>query len=134
MELYRGIKNSDVLLKNLKTETLLVDGWRKILDKRSCKDLSYPEEMNELILKLSKSRRLNRQTFTNNKDIAESYTKSNSGALIQIDIEVDDILEYFVLEFQNFAKRRKRFEIVYEVSGIELARNAEKWELRVNKF
>lgn len=65
--------------------------------------------------------------------IAEGYAKKVGGLLIELNIPIKDILNYFDLEFQNFSRRKKKFELVYRVKGSLLLKNSKKWGLKVGK-
>jgi ABC-type multidrug transport system ATPase subunit len=40
----------------------------------------------------------------------------------------EDLVKKFRLEFQNFGKRKRLFEIVYVISSDELSKNRKKWK------
>lgn len=49
---------------------------------------------------------------------------------VQIDVPITHVLKHFRLEFQNFAHRKKVFEIVYVVDSQMLAKNQRLWKLK----
>jgi hypothetical protein len=133
MKLYRGITSKEYLEHTEEIESCFNDGWRKILEYRDKGDLSYPEELNDVVIELYKTQSLTRQYFTDNKAITEQYIKSEGGVIIEIDVPVEDILNHFIIEFQNYSKRRDRFEVTYLVHGKILLENKDSWKLQVSK-
>lgn len=129
MKLYRGLK-TDYLPFN---SGELTSKWKKVLAVRE-KSKKYPEKLNSTILELKKLERGQRQFFTDNKEIATRYAKQEKGTLLTIDVPINEIIKNFHIEFQNYAKRRKRFELVYAVEGSTLDKNSKKWKLKVTKF
>jgi len=134
MKLYRGIKSSEYKGFDSVIEKDFKSNLRKILERRKLDFVSYPEELDEVILKLKEVMRLVYQNFTDNKQIAFNYAKNEKGLLIEIDLSVEEVLKYFSIEFQNFSKRRKSFEIVYTVKGSDLEKNIKKWNLVIRKI
>lgn len=130
MKLYRGIKALEFshFPKNIAAH--LKDTWRLVLEQRADGDFSYPEDLNEEILEAYQLTRLQRQHFTDDKEIAAEYADVNNGLLIEIDVPIDAILEHFTIEFQKFAQRRKNFEIVYVVDASTLTSFSKKWKLK----
>lgn len=133
MKLYRGITSKEYLEHTSEMENRFKEGWRKILERRVQGDLSYPEELNDIVLELNKTQPLTRQHFTDNKTITENYIRSEDGLLIEIDVPLEDILNYFVIEFQNYSKRRDQFEITYLVQGKVLFEKKNKWKMKILK-
>lgn len=129
MKLYRGIASPEYLEHTEEVEGQFKDGWKKILEYREKGDLSYPEELNDTVIELYKTQSLTRQYFTDNKAITEQY----GGVVIEIDVPVEDILNHFIIEFQNYSKRRDQFEVTYLVHGKVLLENKEKWKLQISK-
>lgn len=133
MKLYRGITSEEYLEHTEEIENRFKDGWRKILEYRDKGDLSYPEELNDVVIQLYKTQSLTRQYFTDNKNITEQYIRSEGGLIIEIDVPIEDILNNFVIEFQNYSKRRDRFEVTYLIHGKVLLDNKDRWKLQVSK-
>lgn len=132
MKLYRGITSKEYLEHTEEIENRFKEGWKKILTVREGGDLSYPENLNDVVLDLYKTQSLTRQYFTDNKAITEKYIKSEGGLIIEIDVPVDDILNNFIIEFQNYSKRRDQFEVTYLIHGKVLLENKEKWKMKVS--
>lgn len=133
MKLYRGISSEDYNEFDKKHQSTYFNNWEIILAIRESGDMDYPERLNSVIIELYKKEYLNRQYFTDRREIAARYAKETNGVLLNINISVSDILRYFILEFQNYSKRRKVFEIVYIVKGQDLFANAKEWHLKVEK-
>ena len=134
MKLYRGLKGSVYREFDSHVKKRLHTAWSKVLKIREMGGLNYPETLNNEILELSRIQNLAKQDFTDNKDIALEYIKDDGGVLVEIDVNPKDILKYFIIEFQNFSKRRDLFELVYTINSKDLQRNSKKWNLKVNKF
>ncbi len=134
MKLYRGLKSSEYKKFDPQIEEEIKNSWRKILELRAKGEYSYPEVLNEMILKSKKISNLKDQHFTDNQEIAYQYAKKEGGMVIEIQVGVDDILNYFMIEFQNFTKRRELFELVYVVSSKDLLENSSRWNLREIKI
>ncbi len=132
MKLYRGIKEDFIFLDE-KAQEQNKQIWKKILELRSKGDFSYPQETNSEILTLRKQERLALQNFTDNKKIAERYARQEKGFIVEIDVPKKEILSLFRIEFQNFSKRKEKFELVYVVSGENLHKFAKKWKLKIRK-
>ncbi len=130
MKLYRGLKSSEFKVFDTKLASHSVSIWEKILKERIKGNFHFPEALSKDIVELEKINRLRRQNFTDNKSIALAYAKENRGLLLEIDVNIGDVLKYFHLEFQNFGKRKKNFELVYVVDAASLFRNAKKWKLK----
>lgn len=130
MKLYRGLKSSEFKMFSEDAALELRNLWSAVLNKRSKGDWTFPNELNEDILLGEKLLRLQRQHFTDRRDIALGYATENNGALIEIDVSKKDILDHFRIEFQNFGKRKKSFEIVYVIDSSILFRNRRKWKLK----
>ena len=133
MKLYRGITSEEYLEHAAEVEGRFKNGWRKILEYRDKGDLSYPEELNDVVIELYKIQPLTRQYFTDNKAITEKYIKSEGGLVVEIDVPIEDILNNFIVEFQNYPKRRDRFEVTYLVHGKVLFDNKDRWKMQVVK-
>ena len=130
MKLYRGTKEKyKPFSKEIEKE--INSGWKKILEKREVGDLKFPEELNTTITSLSRLQKLHRQYFTDNKKIAESYAKENNGSLVEIELPKEEIVKNFIIEFQNYSKRKESFEIVYLIESKNILKNKEKWNLKV---
>lgn len=130
LKLYRGLSSSEfniatdkVLKKNKKT-------WSLILKERAKGNFDYPENLNKNIVNLHTDLRLEYQYFTDSKTIATAYASKVSGTLIEISVSIKDLLQHFDIEFQNFGRRKKRFEIVYCVKGSLLAKYSKRWKLK----
>jgi hypothetical protein len=134
MKLYRGIKAQGYLPFTPENSEFLKNTWETLISERAQGDFDYPEELNQDILEASKLVRLQRQYFTDNKEIALSYAKDHEGVLIEIDVSVPDILESFTLEFQKFAQRRQSFEIVYGIDAAKLFSFSKKWKLKAKNI
>ncbi|MEN9604381.1 MAG: hypothetical protein RJB39_66 [Candidatus Parcubacteria bacterium] len=132
MKLYRGITSKDYIEHSEEFNDRFKDGWRKILNHRG-KDLAYPEKLNDIIIDLHKIQSLTRQYFTDNKKITQQYIKGQGGVIIEIDVPVEDILDNFIIEFQNYSTRKDRFEITYLITSKDLLKNKDKWKMRVIK-
>jgi hypothetical protein len=133
MKLYRGITSIEYFEHTEEIESRFKDGWRKILEYRNEGDLSYPEELNDVVIELYKTQPLTRQYFTDNKEITEQYIKTAGGLVIEIDVPINEILNNFVIEFQNYSKRRDRFEVTYLVHGKTLLENKGSWKMQISK-
>lgn len=131
MKLYRGLKSSEFKPYSSEIDNDLKGVWRAILSRRSKGNWSFPEHLAEDVLRAEKLLRLQRQHFTDRKDIALSYAKANKGALVEIEVSQEDILSKFRIEFQNFGRRKKSFEIVYVVDAGILHKQRKKWKLKV---
>lgn len=130
MKLYRGIKSNEITFRAPEEEQQYREKWLEILKKREKQEYSYPEELNKDIIELQKLNKLSYQHFTDHKEIAEYYVKKENGSLIEIDVPLEEIIEHFTLEFQNYSKRRERFEIVYIISSKVLLENKDKWGMK----
>lgn len=134
MKLYRGLKTSQFKPYTKDIESQVRSTWASLLMRRAQNDRNYPKDLDAEILVLEKLLRLQRQHFTDNKEIALSYAKSNGGMLLEIDVPLADLIDHFRLEFQNFGKRKTSFEIVYVVEASRLYKNRRKWKLRESFF
>ncbi len=133
MKLYRGITSKEYIEHSDEIDARFKDGWRKILEYRSGGDLSYPEELNDIVIDLYKIQSLTRQYFTDSKVITENYVKSEGGIVIEIDVPTEDMLNYFIIEFQNYSKRRDLFEVTYLVHSKTLLENKDRWKMKLFK-
>ena len=134
MKLYRGIKSNTFSLRTQKEEHSFKSRWRHILEERERGNFAYLEHLDVAITELHKGNRFSHQNFTDRREIAERYAKNEQGILIEIDVPMADILEYFDLEFQNYPKRRECFEIVYSISGNTLTDKQYDWKLNLTSF
>ncbi|MGZ3721818.1 MAG: hypothetical protein ACXVA9_02730 [Bdellovibrionales bacterium] len=132
MKLYRGIKADEYAPFSPELSKQLRATWKPILESREDGDFSYPDEINGEILEAAKLTRLQRQHFTDNQAIAESYARENDGLLIELEIPIADVLQYFTIEFQKFAQRKKNFEIVYAIDAENLFSMSKKWKLKAS--
>ena len=130
MKLYRGIRAQEFSLFTPAVAAELRSTWKAILAVRANGKFDYPHDKNDRILAASRLVRLQRQHFTDRKAIAVAYAKANGGLLIEIDLPVDQILEHFTIEFQNFTQRKKKFEVVYVVDSGKLSKHSKKWKLK----
>lgn len=133
LKLYRGISadgfnlaSDDVFKKNKKV-------WASILEHRVKGDFNYPHELDKDINALHKSLRLEYQYFTDNKTIAEGYAKKVGGLIVELSVPLKDVFELFDIEFQNFGRRKKQFEVVYCVKGSALVKHGRRWRLTVGR-
>lgn len=131
MKLYRGIKAQEFSLFTPAVAAELRSTWKEVLADRARGKFDYPHHKNDRILTASRLVRLQRQHFTDRKEIALAYAKANGGLLIEIDLPIDQILEHFTIEFQNFTQRKKKFEVVYVVDASKLSVQSKKWKLKV---
>jgi hypothetical protein len=132
MKLYRGIKAKEFKEGSKAIQEAVRSGWNKILKLRTAGNLKYPQHLDNLISELFKLQPLTRQYFTDNKKIAAAYAKKERGVLLEINLPVKAVLDYFTIEFQNYNKRKSSFEIVYMIKGSDLSKNAKKWKLKVS--
>lgn len=133
LKLYRGLSSDEF---NLATDEVFEKNkkaWALILDRRVMKDFKYPQELDRSITSLHKNLRLEYQYFTDAKPIAEGYARKVGGLLVEVSVPLKDVLEYFDIEFQNFGRRKKQFEIVYCVKGSTLAKHGKRWKLKTTR-
>lgn len=133
MKLYRGLKRNEVQLYSPAVQKRVWESWSKVLQKRERGDFFYPTELDVEILSLEKLGRLSYQHFSDDARTAVAYAKKEGGIVIEIDVPLPDIKKCFMLEFQNFSKRKQRFEVVYIVRGADLYRYSKKWKIKVKK-
>jgi hypothetical protein len=133
LKLYRGLSSEDlyfatneVLKQNKRT-------WSSILYYRVNGNFKYPEQLDRSIIDLHKNSRLEYQYFTDSKIIAEGYARKIGGILVELSVPFNDVLKHFDIEFQNFGRRKKQFEIVYCVKGTTIAKYDKQWRLKVQK-
>lgn len=134
MKLYRGLSAKEF---GLASEKMLLENkkvWKSILVNREQGNFRYPNNLDQPIALLQKNLRLEYQHFTDSKLIAEGYARKVDGILIELNVSIEDILRYFDLELQNFARRKKKFEIVYRVKGSVLSKKREKWHLKIGRM
>ncbi len=132
MKLYRGIKSKNFEIFDSKTEKENLSTWSKILEIRSKNIFKHPDDLDDKILRAEKHGKLIHQYFTDNQSIASSYARSTNGILIEINVPKSDVLKFFKLEFQNFSKRKKSFEVVYVIDSKILSKNSKKWKLKIS--
>jgi len=133
LKLYHGLSSDGF---NLATDEVFEQNkkaWASIIDRRAKNDFKYPQELDRSITSLHKNLCLEYQYFTDSKPIAEGYARKVGGLLVELSVPLKDILEYFDIEFQNFSRRKKQFEIVYCVKGSTLAKNGKKWRIKVGR-
>jgi hypothetical protein len=133
IKLFRGLSANEF---QLASNSLLKQNkriWASILERRAAGQMDYPTALNESITSLQNNLRLERQYFTDSKKIAETYAKKVGGVLVEIQVPLKDVVSFFDIEFQNFGKRKKNFEIVYCVKAAALLKNRKKWNLRVKR-
>lgn len=131
IKLYRGLQANDFTLVDQEMIAWQNEAWRKILAHRD-KTSEYPEHLNNLIIQLHKETRLNRQVFTESRSTAKRYIAGKDGGiLIELSVPINDILQYFELEIQNYSKRRQCFEVVYTIRSSVLAEFMQAWHCRI---
>ncbi|MGE4133327.1 MAG: hypothetical protein AB7F86_16915 [Bdellovibrionales bacterium] len=64
---------------------------------------------------------------------SDDYARKVGGLLVEISVPMADVLKHFDIEFQNFGRRKKQFEIVYCVKGSILAKYGKKWKLKTTR-
>src|SRR3989344_2771217 len=133
MKLYRGLKRIEYGELDNKTINKNNESWKKILEIRKTGNLIYPSDLDALVKELFRTQCLTRQYFTDNKKVAKRYAKNEGGQLIEIDVPINDLLKYFILEFQNYSKRKKSFEITYLITGKNLIKKSKDWNLKIKK-
>ena len=134
LKLYRGLSAEDF---SLISEEVLKENkavWKSLLENRLLGIFDYPLDLDKPIRNLQKNLRLERQYFTDSREIAEGYAKKVGGILVEISVPLKDVLKHFELEFQNFTQRKTNFEVVYCIRGKVLAEHNEKWKLKVKKI
>lgn len=130
LKLYRGLSSDEF---NLATDGVFKENkrvWSSILANRTNGDFDYPHELDRPITTLHKNLRLEYQYFTDSKVIAEGYARKVGGLLVELSVPLNDVLKHFDIEFQNFGRRKKQFEIVYCVKGSTLAKYGKRWRLK----
>lgn len=130
MKLYRGIQSKEYIEHSIELDEQFKTAWRKILTQREIGNFTYPEELNNLIIKLYKNQPLTRQYFTDNVEVAERYLKVG-GLVIELDVPIEDILDNFIIEFQNYSKRKEKFEVTYLTHSKVILENKLKWKMKV---
>ncbi len=133
LKLYRGLSSDEFHLASDDVFKANRAAWAAILEKRVKGDRRYPSDLDRAITTLHRNIRLEHQYFTDDREIAEGYARKVGGLLVELEVPVKDVLEIFDIEFQNFGRRKKKFEVVYCVRGSELVRNAKRWKLKVGK-
>lgn len=130
LKLYRGLSSDEF---NLATAEVFKENkrvWSSILAHRLIGDFDYPHGLDRPITTLHKNLRLEYQYFTDSKVIAEGYARKVGGLLVELSVPLNDVLKHFDIEFQNFGRRKKQFEIVYCVKGSTLAKYGKRWRLK----
>lgn len=133
LKLYRGLSSSEF---NIATDKVLKrnkDSWALILKERAEGNFNFPMHLSQAITTLHKDLRLEYQYFTDSKPVAEAYARKVNGLLVELSVPVKDLLDFFDIEFQNFGRRKKQFEIVYRVKGSTLAKNGKRWRMKVRR-
>lgn len=133
IKLYRGLASDQFQLANRELRKKQNEAWRKILTFRFEKPSEYPAELDSVIRELHGSLRLGRQLFTDSREVAERYAKSVSVVLVEIQVPLDEVIDRFEIEFQNFARRKQPFELVYRASGEVLRKNLKKWKFKISR-
>ena len=131
IKLYRGIA-SEVL--NLHTRSFLYKQkafLHGLLALRASGKREYPDLFDQQIQAFEKVLRTERQNFTDDREIALSYAKKNKGILIEVVVPIHEVVKHFRIEFQNYEKRKKKFELVYVVDGALLKKKSSFWKLKV---
>ncbi len=131
MKLYRGLRTDEYEEFDLTKFQEYQSAWNFILKNRSQGNFEYPQGLNQIIGALQQNNGLNRQYFTDNKEVAYRYAKTQKGIVVEIDVSTTDIIKYFQLEFQNFAKRKTAFEIVYSIDALTLSKHNKDWQLTI---
>ncbi len=130
LKLYRGISADEF---NLATDDVFKENkkvWSSILEHRLNGDFDYPNHLDRSITTLHKNLRLEYQYFTDSKVIAEGYARKVGGLLVELSVPLNDVLKHFDIEFQNYGRRKRQFEIVYCVKGSTLAKFGKRWRLK----
>lgn len=133
LKLYRGLSSDEF---NLATDDVFKENkkvWSSILEHRLIGDFDYPNHLDRSITTLHKNLRLEFQYFTDSKAIAEGYAKKVGGLLVELVVPIQDVIKHFDIEFQNFGRRKKQFEIVYCVKGSTLAKNGKRWRMKIGR-
>lgn len=133
LKLYRGLSSDEFRLATDKLFAQNKKAWSSIIDRRAKNEFKYPQELDRSITALHKNLRLEYQYFTDSRPIAEGYARKVGGLLVELSVPLKDILKYFDIEFQNFGRRKKQFEIVYCVKGSVLAKHGKRWKLKTAK-
>jgi hypothetical protein len=133
LKLYRGLSATEFQAASKKLFAENRKTWRSILEHRVRGDFNFPKELDKAITVLHTKLRFEHQYFTDSKSIAEGYAKKVSGIVVEVSVPLNEVIKYFDIEFQNFGRRKKCFEIVYGVKGSILAKFAKSWGLRVRK-
>ena len=134
LKLYRGLSSDEF---SLATDDVFKENkkvWSSILEYRLNGDFDYPHELDRPITTLHKNLRLEYQYFTDSKVIAEGYARKVGGLLVELSVPFNEALKHFDIEFQNFGRRKKQFEIVYCVKGSTLAKYGKRWRLKTARM
>lgn len=133
LKLYRGLSSDEF---NLATDEVFRqnrDTWASILAHRVKGNFKYPPQLDRSISALHKNLRLEYQYFTDSKVIAEGYARKVGGLLVELSVPLNEVLKSCDIEFQNFGRRKKKFEIVYCVNGSTLAKHGKRWRLKTTR-
>jgi hypothetical protein len=130
LKLYRGLSSDEFNVAAAELFKENKKAWFLILEHRLNGDFDYPRELDRPITTLRKNLRLEYQYFTDSKVIAEVYARKVGGLLVELSVPLSDVLKHFDIEFQNFGRRKKQFEIVYCVKGSTLAKYGKRWRLK----
>lgn len=133
LKLYRGLSADEF---NLASETLVRENrriWSSIIERRAKGYFEYPHTLDKAITMLHKNLRLEYQHFTDSKSIARNYARKMNGLVIELAVPIKDLLSHFDIEFQNFGRRKKQFEVVYCVKGSVLKKYSRRWRLKVGR-
>lgn len=130
LKLYRGLSSDEFNLATVEVFKENKKAWSSILEHRLNGEFDYPHHLDRSITTLHKNLRLEFQYFTDSKAIAEGYAKKVGGLLVELSVPIQDVIKHFDIEFQNFGRRKKQFEIVYCVKGSTLAKYGKRWLLK----
>jgi len=131
IKLYRGMASDVLNLHDRSHFNKQKKFLHWILALRSSGKMQYPDFLDEQVQAFEKLLRTERQHFTDDREIARSYAKKNKGILIEVVVPIHEVVKHFRIEFQNYGKRKKKFELVYVVDGSLLKKNSSRWKLKV---
>lgn len=130
LKLYRGLSSDEFNLATHEVFRQNKKTWASILAHRVKGHFKYPQQLDRSINALHKNLRLEYQYFTDSKAIAEGYARKVGGLLVELSVPLNEVLKHFDIEFQNFSRRKKQFEIVFCVKGSTLAKYGKRWRLK----
>lgn len=130
IKLYRGLKSKDFVDFSENDITEYYKDFDEILQRRAEQDFSYPKHLDSTIRSLKKREKFLFQQFSDNGEIATTY-ESGDGCLVTLRVPLADIEKYFIVNFQNFPRRREKFELVYLVKMADLVEHQKEWGLKV---